>query len=233
VAGRSSLNGLNSFLIVRYKTNGTLDNTFGTNGRTITSVSGSMDEAHSLAITNDGKMVIGGFSGDATNRLSTVIRYKSNGTADTGFGTNGVATATIGAKSVIDEIMVQSDGKIVTCGFSDVNPRAFALARFKNTVSATIGTSTPSLVNFETKVFPNPVTGTECTVEYILPVGQSVVHQLYGTDGRLIATLLDKKQNSGNQTEVLNLPKGLTAGVYVLKISTETGSQSIPLQIMR
>jgi uncharacterized delta-60 repeat protein len=232
VAGRSSLNGLNSFLMVRYKTNGTLDNTFGTNGRTITSVSGSMDEAHSLAITADGKMLAAGFSGDATNRLFTVIRYKSNGTADATFGTNGVASTSIGAKSSAEEVLVQPNGKIVVGGYSDVNPRAFALARYNNTVG-TIGTSAPALADFQTKVYPNPITGNSCTVEYILPVGQSVSHQLYSTEGRLIETLLDKKQNSGVQTEVLNLPIGLNAGIYILKIHTEIGIQSIPLQIIR
>jgi uncharacterized delta-60 repeat protein len=231
VAGRSSLNGLNSFLMVRYKTNGTLDNTFGTNGRTITSISGSMDEAHSLALTSDGKMIAGGFSGDGTNRLFTVVRYKSNGVIDPTFGTNGIATTAIGAKSVGEEVLIQSDGKIVMGGYSDVNPRAFALARFKNTIS-TIGTSTPVLADFQAKVFPNPITGSSCTVEYILPVGQSVSLQLFNSDGRLVATLLDKKQNSGVQKEVLNLPNGLNSGIYILKINSETGIQSIPLQII-
>jgi uncharacterized delta-60 repeat protein len=231
VAGRSSAAGINSFLIARYKTDGSLDNSFGTSGKTITAISNSMDEIHSLAVSADGKLVVGGFSGDATNRLFTIARYKSNGSIDTGFGTSGIATTAIGAKSVVEEILIQPDGKILAGGYSDVNPRAFALARFKNTVS--VSTFTPALVDYNTKVYPNPIVQEKFNVDYILPIGQNVTLQLYTADGRLIETLLEKKQNAGEQSENLNLPKDLNTGIYILKIVSETGIQSIPLQIIR
>jgi uncharacterized delta-60 repeat protein len=72
-----------------------------------------------------------------------LVRYTSEGIPDTAFGTNGVVTTTIGATD--DEALgmaLQSDGKIVAVGYSDVaNLPHFSLVRYASdgSLDATFG----------------------------------------------------------------------------------------------
>ena len=75
------------------QTAGTLDPTFGTGGRVTTFFGGdgpNGDEAHSVVVQKDGKLVVGG---STTNLDDTtdfgLTRYNSNGTLDSTFGTGG------------------------------------------------------------------------------------------------------------------------------------------------
>jgi uncharacterized delta-60 repeat protein len=70
VAGSAS-NGLNTdFALVRYSSNGTLDNSFNSlrtpaldsTGKVTTDIAGFNDEAHAVAVLPTGKIVLGGFS---------------------------------------------------------------------------------------------------------------------------------------------------------------------------
>ena len=50
------------FAMVRYLANGTIDTSFGTNGKVITDFDGSDDQGFSLIQQPDGKLIAGGFS---------------------------------------------------------------------------------------------------------------------------------------------------------------------------
>lgn len=96
VAGYSS-NGTNfDYVVVRYNTDGTLDNTFGASGKLVLNIS-NYDMAYAVAINTDGKIYVAGITG-ATSFYGGgnfgVVRLNPNGTTDTTFGTNGVATVT-------------------------------------------------------------------------------------------------------------------------------------------
>jgi uncharacterized delta-60 repeat protein len=65
----------------------------------------------------DGKIVVAGYSaGLPPTSFSTidVIRYNANGTLDTTFGTGGVANA--GNGTIVNQVLIQTDGKIVVAG---------------------------------------------------------------------------------------------------------------------
>src|SRR5215813_1093746 len=75
------------------QTAGTLDPTFGTGGTVTTFFGGdglNGDEAHSVVVQKDGKLLVGG---STTNLDETkdfaLARYNGNGTLDTTFGTGG------------------------------------------------------------------------------------------------------------------------------------------------
>lgn len=96
--------------LIRYTIDGVMDNTFGTNGKVV--VDADSNEMFSLP---DGKIVLVGISYDAENNASIVVRrYNSNGTPDTGFGTNGMAS-TPATPYGIPGAVLQPDGKIVVC----------------------------------------------------------------------------------------------------------------------
>jgi uncharacterized delta-60 repeat protein len=98
-------------LVLRYKSDGTLDNTFGDNG-VVTYDSGYNDVGYGIAIQEDGKIVVVGFTGGDV----LVLRYNPDGTLDNTFGGDGVVTYDGGYKDVGNGIAIQEDGKILVAG---------------------------------------------------------------------------------------------------------------------
>src|SRR5262250_97566 len=136
--GACLFNGLEQpcfdFALARYNSNGTLDASFGTGGKVTTDFAGPNDQADSVAVQPDGRIVVAGAAGRFTNRGYdfALARYNGNGTLDTSFGTSGkVTTDFAGANDVPSSVAVQPDGNIVVAGGATVSGRAeFALARY-------------------------------------------------------------------------------------------------------
>ena len=120
------------FALVRYNTNGSLDTTFGTGGIVTTAVGSSYDYAHALGIQSDGKIVVAGSSSNGSKYNFALVRYNANGTLDTGFGTGGVVTTSIGSNwDSAYGLGIQSDGKILAAGYSGNGSNYdFALVRY-------------------------------------------------------------------------------------------------------
>jgi uncharacterized delta-60 repeat protein len=156
-AGNAMVGGAFDFALARYNSNGTLDASFGTGGRVTTDFAGANDQAESVAVQPDGRIIAAGAAGLFINRGFdfALARYNSNGTLDTSFGTSGkVTTDFAGANDVPSEpsaIALQGDGKIVVVGqtfvggFSD-----FALVCFNSngTLDASFGTGGKVTTNF-------------------------------------------------------------------------------------
>lgn len=122
IAAGSVDSGTNSdFAIARYNTDGSLDNTFGTNGVVITPIGSGHEYAKSCVIQNDGKIIAGGPTIDANyNGRFALVRYTSNGTLDAGFGTSGkfIFSMISNNDDQLSSIKLQPDGKIVCVGIS-------------------------------------------------------------------------------------------------------------------
>jgi uncharacterized delta-60 repeat protein len=106
-------------LLTRYNSDGTLDTTFGTNG--IVTNSG-INQGKGVVIQTDGKILVAG--NPNVGRLNSdfwVARLNSNGSLDTSFGTNGIASYSLNSSSNLGpgnvrSIALQSDGKIIVAG---------------------------------------------------------------------------------------------------------------------
>jgi len=144
VAAGISFNGSNyDFALARYDTNGTLDNTFGTGGKVITSISSSDDKANSLVVQPNGNIVVAGSSWNGTNYDFTVVRYNMNGTLDNSFGTNGIKTVDIASSDdYAYSVKLQGDGKIVAVGTTAAGNGDFVVIRFNadGTLDSNFGT---------------------------------------------------------------------------------------------
>lgn len=118
------------FMIARYNTNGTLDNSFGTNGVVVTQISTSDDQASSLKIQSNGKIIVAGYATYNSKKDFVVVRYNTDGTLDNSFGVNGIVRTTM---SVYDDyatsVNIQNDGKIVVSGNSYIY--AISIARYE------------------------------------------------------------------------------------------------------
>jgi uncharacterized delta-60 repeat protein len=105
-------NNNSGIALVRYNSNGLLDNSFGNNGIVTLDITGGYDYANSIAIqSSDQKILVAG----QTNSIM-VARFNSNGTLDNTFGTNGIVTTQVGSTSGSNSMKLQTDGKILVTG---------------------------------------------------------------------------------------------------------------------
>ncbi|MBI3852830.1 MAG: hypothetical protein HY298_21455 [Verrucomicrobia bacterium] len=135
--------GTPEFSLVRLDTNNVLDASFGDGGKVLTPVSSvglpSTDaRANAVKIQADGKIVAAGYAYTGTNYSTfTVVRYNTDGSLDTTFGTNGtgIVYTDFGQASKISAMVIQSDGRILVVGHLVVPFNGggdhFALARYQ------------------------------------------------------------------------------------------------------
>ncbi len=133
MAGRHRTGIYWSFITVRYNTNGSIDSTFGTYGIVITFIGTSNSEASSIAVQSDGKIVVAGYCYNGTKQDFALIRYNTDGSIDTTFDNDGKVTTSFGnLNDAAFAMAIQSDGKILVTGTTDLNglKSNFALARY-------------------------------------------------------------------------------------------------------
>jgi uncharacterized delta-60 repeat protein len=145
VVGGASWEKNPKFVVLRYNADGTLDTSFGGDGRVTTDFTRTEDAAWGVAIQADGKIVAAGDAGLRTgNSRFAVARYNADGTLDTSFGGDGKVTTQFTRKDdPVSSLVIQVDGKIVVAGgasHNGTNPN-FALARYNadGTLDASFG----------------------------------------------------------------------------------------------
>jgi uncharacterized delta-60 repeat protein len=124
------------FALARYNPDGSLDPTFGNGGTVSTDFVGMEDDAFSVLIQPDGKIVaVGSANNPASFYDFAAVRYLSNGTVDTTFGVAGKVTTDFGDQNFdrARSAALQSDGRIVAAGFAisqNGGVQNFAAARY-------------------------------------------------------------------------------------------------------
>jgi uncharacterized delta-60 repeat protein len=118
--------------LVRLNTDGTLDASFGVNGKVATG-GGNKDSVQSnsrIAVQGNGQIIVAGAEGNAFK----IVRYNVDGSVDTRFGAAGVVLADFATPVSVGDVAVQADGKIVVAGGGDIDdvgrPGEFAPSRF-------------------------------------------------------------------------------------------------------
>lgn len=138
IVGGSTSNGggaKNDFLLMRYNYDGSIDSTFGIDGRTEADFNYSKDYGQAMLFQPDGKIIVAGYSANfEADDDFALARFNSNGFLDSTFGTNGKVTRDgYGADDQILSIALQVDGKIVAAGRTNVATQLdFALMRFNS-----------------------------------------------------------------------------------------------------
>jgi len=130
VAGTT--NGTSDFMLARYNTNGTLDQSFGNAGVVISDIGSAVDYLNAVVITTDGKIIAGGSSRVNGIDQFTLVYFTPSGIRDNSVGNNGVITTDFdGQYSGIAALTVQPDGKIVAAGtVGSPSGSDFGLARY-------------------------------------------------------------------------------------------------------
>jgi uncharacterized delta-60 repeat protein len=119
VLGYSNTSTNEDLLLARYNPDGSMDESFGTNGLVLYNGGGN-DRGLGLALQDDGKILATGYTTATGQRNVLVLRYTVNGTPDTTFGTGGVVTySSPGSGTDIGfGIAVAPDGGILVTGES-------------------------------------------------------------------------------------------------------------------
>ncbi len=115
-------------LLIRCNSNGTLDTSFDQDGTLIWRVSESFDRAKSVAVQQDGKIVVVGESIRDDRKYAFAARVNSDGAIDESFGQRGVVSLDCELSGCEFRAMVlQPDGKIVAVGAAGDAPHRCAL----------------------------------------------------------------------------------------------------------
>ena len=133
------------FAVARYESDGSLDTSFGGDGTVTTNITRYPDDGLALALESDGRIVVAGGAGfGGPNERWALVRYDTDGSLDSSFGTDGtVLTDFSPAPDVPFGLAIQPDGRIVTAGAARLGRpnTVWALARYETdgSLDATFG----------------------------------------------------------------------------------------------
>lgn len=162
------------FCLIRLTAAGSLDTTFGTNGKVFTDFEGKNDELASLALGPDGTIVAVGSCRNAADNLWNVCvaKYTATGALDVSFSADGKLVRTTGGPANYHgrAVLVQADGYIIVGGqlFNATNTNAL---RYFSRLTPSGGTS----VNYAAPNFDNTAI-------------DNVLHVVEQADGQLVFT---------------------------------------------
>jgi uncharacterized delta-60 repeat protein len=204
VAGGSSNGVVYSFSASRYNANGTLDTSFDTDGKLLTSFGLNDASASEILISNDSKFILAGwYNGDFA-----MARFNENGTLDNSFDNDGkVSTDFNNQNDTAYAMAMQTDGKIILAGksFSD-NSASFAIARYNTSLL-----KTEYFTKDDFYIAPNPANDIIAIQNNNnLKIDNLAIFDISGKK------ILDESQN----TTSLNI-QALESGTYFLQILSD------------
>lgn len=226
VAGYTWNGANNDFAVIRYNSDGTLDNSFDSDGKLTTAVGAGSDNAESIILQPDNKILVGGRSSGHFG----IVRYNSDGTLDNSFDSDGKLTTNFGfGGSGISSIVLQPDGKIVAAGYALYGTdRNFGLARY---LSGLVGIDESSNFFNSATIYPNPIRSNGI-LEYTLNHREKISMQLFDLQGRLVMTIIENIQmEAGKHQQLIILPEELSPGSYVIVFSSSYAQ--VGIQIIR
>ncbi|HRH50391.1 MAG TPA: T9SS type A sorting domain-containing protein [Panacibacter sp.] len=104
--------------LLRYKTDGTKDSSFGENGKIATNAV-DHEQLQDVIVQGDGKILAAGYSykNDIGTNVGLLFRYNQNGSYDTSFGEGGKVINRIDTgRFSINHVLIQPDKQIITTG---------------------------------------------------------------------------------------------------------------------
>lgn len=118
IAGFTGLTN-QDFCLIRLLPDGSLDNSFGGDGKVTTEVNGASDRARAVTVQPDGKIIAAGHTHVGATDDIAVVRYNPDGALDNGFGINGRVIVDVDGDDRALSVVLQGDGKILAAGHSE------------------------------------------------------------------------------------------------------------------
>ncbi len=196
VAGGYTSGSNFDFALLRITTGGSLDSTFDMDGKLTTSIRDE-DFLNKVLIQPDGRIIATGRTRNTSQSLNAaVVRYNPNGSLDTSFDVDGIATTNDGAFEETSDGTLQPDGKIIVTERRDFNNSA--LVRFNS--NGSLDTSFHGDGKF---VFPaSSYTNTSARAVAVQPDGKIIISGSQGPDLFLSRLLGDPRSSFTNQNSI-------------------------------
>lgn len=121
LAGYSKPGAVAGLSFFRLKEDGTVDESFGTQGEVQVAVEEGEAILYDMVVQADGRLVITGSYDNGSYREVLLGRFLATGEADPGFGTGGLVRNDLGYDSVGYGVAVLNDGSILASGFSQTD----------------------------------------------------------------------------------------------------------------
>lgn len=220
LGGTSTIGSTDDFALVRYNSDGSVDNSFGNNGIVTTAVGTGEDILWAVAIQHDGKILAAGYGISAVSGYDfAVVRYNQDGSLDSSFGNNGIGLTPVGTSSDFGiGLALQPDEKIVLAGASvTAAGYDFSIVRYNNSPPTSI--SPPAQVTQEFTLFdsyPNPFNSTT-RIRFRIPGSEFVSLMVYDLLGHNVAELVNENLGPGNHERTFEA-KGLASGIYLYRL---------------
>lgn len=109
-----SLPGQGYFALARYSPDGTLDETFGSGGKVVTSISTGPHEARDVALGQDGTIVAAGSYHNGISTQTLIAKYGAGG--DLSWTKTDTRGNFVGAVNIAESVVILAGGRILTCG---------------------------------------------------------------------------------------------------------------------
>lgn len=132
-----------AFLVMRFNADGSIDRSFGVDGRTIAAVGGLDARAYALVVQADGKLLAAGAALVGGRHGVALARFQSDGSLDQSFGSGGTVVTSVGKADDFAMAATQlRDGTLAVAGQSSDGSRfAIAVLRYNpdGTLDGTFG----------------------------------------------------------------------------------------------
>jgi uncharacterized delta-60 repeat protein len=125
------------FMTLRLLPDGTLDRSFGRKGMIVEDFGSGNDQAYSVLLEPDGKIIVGGSASNGKDLDFAMVRYDGAGNRDPKFGVDGRAIVGLGDSDDLASddygyaLVRQGDGRLILVGYSQTTQSSvFASCRF-------------------------------------------------------------------------------------------------------
>lgn len=188
VAGSSIIGGDKDFVIARYLPDGQLDTDFSADGKVNFNFNGggtNNDEATSVALAPDGRILVGGSVEDGSSFRMGVVSFQPNGSPSNIYSGGPKLTALVGVENSLGyKLLVGADASIIVLGVADggSSGRDLAMVKFTPTgqLDANFGSSAIGKVRIPVTSGNDTLTAAALTPDgKIVAVGSTVINNQF------------------------------------------------------
>jgi uncharacterized delta-60 repeat protein len=133
----SNLVGSSDYAVARFNPNGSLDGTFGSNGKVMIDIRSSLDGTGAMIAQADGKLLVAGSSTLPTKpswpQDLSAVRLNADGSLDPSFGAGGKVVLGLATPSRANAVALDGTGRIVLGGTTGSSNTDFGVFRLTST----------------------------------------------------------------------------------------------------
>lgn len=239
LAGFSQFTGYNTSSALCLKSNGTVDQTFGTSGWVYLSFFNATSSImYGVAVQGNGKVILAGtamYSPSYVNAIA-LARLNSDGTMDATFGNGGMDTSFVSASGMgCNDVVLQPDGKIVITGYKMQTHDYFMTARYRNTPQLQKTTLTvvahPQISGVT--LYPDPVNGYVTTLRFNMEAAGETLIAVYDVNGNEVTAPIHISCEKGVTTQSILLPHNLANGTYICTVKANDETSYVKFQVQK